>query len=250
MEEKLKGWIYNNLITVMLMYHIRVRFDLPASHDTEKERLANGYYIPFNYHPDIDEKYIEKVFHIKDDGWCGFRVMAALVMNSQDLYALVKKKMLKKLKDNEAFYQEHVCLTSKEEFYNLKERMEYQRFDHPCPLKYWFEGSTDFQLAADTFGVPIAIYTVNSSENIPPALYLPLLTPKYKTLPLVLHHIYGNHFIGIQMKKNIKIMLPKINYFTVSAMKSLGNYGVNMAFWRHLNLQKESKAKEIFIELE
>lgn len=37
--------------------------------------------------------------------------------------------------------------------------MQFQKYEHPCPKEYWFEGSIDFQLAVDTFGAAIAIYT-------------------------------------------------------------------------------------------
>lgn len=204
-------------------------------------------------HPDIPENAYSNVVNIKGDGFCGFRCLAHQLYGDENRFWEVKKAMRDHLLTNFVTYssifhkknylidelKRIVCYRISSEIGNpevceMKERV--------APIDYWFMVPECAQLAACTFGRPIASYDLRHE----PQTYLPILPPAKidpppgeRPLPLLLYFVSGCHFITLQLKRSIKIVWPIVNTNHAFFMESLGKNDMIKSFWnRHLTFKK------------
>ncbi|CAO3657683.1 unnamed protein product [Mucor hiemalis] len=103
----------------------------------------------------------------------------------------------------------------------------------------WFCSPECSQIAADTFGVPIAVYPVGRDEDNS-SIYFPVFdrqvykpkpesiplppvpNPGPKPLPLVLINNFNMHWFTLKMKRSIKVTWPRVNVVHSSAMRRAG----------------------------
>ncbi|CAO3655739.1 unnamed protein product [Mucor hiemalis] len=152
-------------------------------------------------HPDIPENAYSNVVNVKGDGFCGFRCLAHQLYGDENRFWEVKKAMRDHLLTNFVTYssifheksylidelKRIVCYRISSEIGNsevceMKERV--------APIDYWFMVPECAQLAACTFGRPIASYDLRHE----PQTYLPILPPAKidpppgeRPLPLLLY---------------------------------------------------------------
>ena len=190
------------------------------------------------------------------DGYCGFRVLAHLMLDDENEFPKVKAAMLNELRDNMDIYRHHFHYPVEElqEIIAMGHNYEAAKHGHlPCPQKYWFDAAYCVQLACDTFRVPIAVYTDvrrmvkttdGEDKEVPfqdPTLYLPYKGPPEgsRPLPLVLHHVHGNHWATVAMKRSKKMIWPKVNFWHYRACKEMGIDDRVKSVWnRFLTFQK------------
>lgn len=129
--------------------------------------------------------------------------MAYLFLGDQDAYLQVKERVYEYMNKNPYICLKYICQGFSEECTILAERMAYgitketedMRYE-PCPTKYWFDGATDIQLAANTFDRPIACYSSNPASPLQAheaAVYLPYAAPKQPLQPFAMHFLNSNH---------------------------------------------------------
>lgn len=172
----------------------------PPSSTTKRVRL-----LPYL---DRVSRYIQKdavddVYNPRGDGNCGFRSLAKALLGDEKFYKQVKNSMLAT--------------------YSKNKQTLYKGYNHkrlPITLdensNEWFINFECSQIAADTYGLPIAIYGRQSY------LFLPCnITPSQaRSLnPIVLLYVggkgndNGNHIVWVKIKKGAIIKWPSIDPF-------------------------------------
>ena len=194
-------------------------------------------------HIDIPPEARAKIVDVQSDGWCGFRALAMHHCGNEDLFMRVKSQMYDYLCENEDEVLTVVCLGAKSEFDILKERMEYGVEHHTyaadsyCPEKYWFEASTDCQLAANTFNRPVAIFCDNPDEW-PTKMFFPIRAPpRIKMSPMVMYHVNSNHYQAIDLSAK-KMEWPGISRRKEAMWKKQGLPHRLKDVWNFLTLKK------------
>ncbi|KAG0165309.1 hypothetical protein DFQ28_008972 [Apophysomyces sp. BC1034] len=244
------------------------------------DRLDDQFVLPIKR--DLEDKYIEesrrkrnkvnraaKVLHfkvnsailpecynstidIKSDSWCGFQTIALLVKGDEDAFPMVKADMLKALENYAAVYKDKFHYDIDE----LRTVVSYGRDlvkpYPPCPMDYWFVSPCFVQLAADTYEIPIAVYSNDESRNMTGDLvYHPLLdmphirpTRSIRPIPVVLHHVNHYHWATVDFVKSIEMIWPKIDYFSEEMNKQLNPGNLIRTFCRYLSIKKDKKSNQ------
>lgn len=199
-------------------------------------------------HQDIPRNAVQSIINVKDDGWCGWRALAAQVYGNEDEYLKIKQAMLLAAQSNADVYKKHITYGDKEYEYMIT-RLSYGLTPETeafvgdwCGEAYWFDANTMAQVAADALGYPVAVYhTVTQAGRTPelPKLYLPLDPPVRGTLhkPLILH-LVGKHYYSLIIKPTIRIEWRPVPHWHRESWierKVPQNY---KASWRHLHIKK------------
>lgn len=186
-------------------------------------------------HPSIPEEVVLNTVPIRSDGWCGFRTIAHHVKGNQDAYMDVKRDMLAYLRENKPMYHERYvnlrdCLDDMEKILRYG-------IDNPedstcwCPSQYWFKTPEFSQLAADTFGRPVAIYPDNDRKKpdsdeyaFKPLLHVPFNGPKKgQTRPILMQHVNNCHWSTMDLKRGGATMTWRIlHQLCIQAHKTKG----------------------------
>lgn len=141
---------------------------------------------------------------------------------------------------------DYICNGIEKEYQLLLERMAYGVIsgdkDNICPRKYWFDGSTDIQVAANTFQHPIACYTSGSwAADLEPVLRLPHSPPaniKNPPHPLVMHFVNGNHWEAVILTASKKMIWPCVPDVHKSQWNKLNIPLSYKTCWRYLHIKK------------
>ncbi|KAL9546579.1 hypothetical protein PS6_007588 [Mucor atramentarius] len=186
----------------------------------------------------MDGGFIKKLNN-SGQGDCGFKALAQQMYHPEDetKHNIVRSLMLETLEKNKAFYT--TCF-GKDSFYTTS--MVY----HPeCA-----------QVAADTFGRPIAEYTSEVFQGAGCRTFLPLLEfmsgpnkikPGKTPLPLILQNQDQMHWFTVIYKKPHKLTYPTpAHWHNSEAMEKMELRGdKGRSFWnRHLSFVKEKHAQQ------
>ncbi|KAI8350397.1 hypothetical protein BD560DRAFT_230104 [Blakeslea trispora] len=175
------------------------------------------------------------IVDVKSDGFCGFRALDAQIFDDENEFLEVKYAMRDQLLSNyneylKAFGQLYdleackkiVCFGIEEKIGSKKTTIDANTF---VENRFWFMAPDCAQIAACTFGVPVAVYD-NDSDHL---TFLPVLDrfnsanykPGPKPLPLLMHFVNRNHWIALELKRSIKIVWSAINSLHYQAMAKL-----------------------------
>ncbi|CAO3618540.1 unnamed protein product [Mucor hiemalis] len=168
-------------------------------------------------HSNIDRNNINLIFDPEPDGFCGYRAVAYLIYGDQDEYKKVKKEMLKTLEENLEWYKTYTGSIIPEIERNIRAGMD----GESSKTAIWYKTPDCAQIAADTYNIPVCVYTTVSSYNTDQCLtFLPFRWPtrhKVKIQPLILQHVV-NHWLGIKCRHlQMKYPLIQQRYFDVDA---------------------------------
>ncbi|KAI8349049.1 hypothetical protein BD560DRAFT_479129 [Blakeslea trispora] len=155
------------------------------------------------------------IVDVNSDGFCGFRTLVAHIFDDENEFLNMKYAMRDQLLSN---YNEY-----------LKAFGQYKKTTIDANTfvenRFWFMAPDYAQIAACTFGVPVAVY---GSDNDYLTFLLVLdrfssanYKPGPKPLPLLMHFVNRNHWITLELKSSIKIVWPAINISYYSAMANL-----------------------------
>ncbi|KAF7723490.1 hypothetical protein EC973_002001 [Apophysomyces ossiformis] len=195
------------------------------TYDNNLVKRALNQTADFHINTDIPRSSFTNVIDVKADGWCGFRVLAHVFKDDENKFLQVKQDMLSCLAENADIYRNYFpSIGSVEKLQELISHgidvfLSVNGQHLPCKnIEYWFTAPECVQLAADTYRGPIAVYsddeTTDAKGNLvyPSLLYLPVRgpLPRQKPLTVILHHVDGNHWITLNMKRGIKLKWPRI----------------------------------------
>ncbi|KAG1444512.1 hypothetical protein G6F56_010269 [Rhizopus delemar] len=180
----------------------------------------------------LQEKEKYDLINVVADGFCGCRRLAAVYYGDEKKFWEVKMKMRDTLLNNESFYwttfgdyilfnsvKESVCygieeiVGSKTIQWSLFYDTEAESLTVKAPRSNWFISPDAVQLAADTFRLPVAIYTENNYSE----MFFPLLNTDVfhraaegseATLPMsmILQISGNNHWVTFKSTRKIKKM--------------------------------------------
>ncbi|KAI8136348.1 hypothetical protein BJV82DRAFT_641671 [Fennellomyces sp. T-0311] len=163
-------------------------------------------------------EYIAKDQDVLGDGFCGFRVIAFHILGNDEEHMTIKKSMLGYVIANRDYCHEHICGKNDEVLDKLIERLEYGISPESVeiaktsvvPKKYWFNGMTDIQVAANTFETPIASYSSHCVESHPSYLYLPHCKITDQKHPFIMHYIHDYHWRTFILKGASDLLWPSV----------------------------------------
>ncbi|ORY98671.1 hypothetical protein BCR43DRAFT_543639 [Syncephalastrum racemosum] len=146
--------------------------------------------------------------------------------------------------------RQFICNGSELEYARLQERMEYgvtsntrTEAQNPCAspdIKFWFDGSFDIQLAANTFLRPIACYSSTDGYGHESRLHLPHGVPEKQHAPVAMHFVRGNHWEPILTKDSpVKMEWPPVTDQHRAQWEMINPALHYKKYWRYLLLQKE-----------
>ncbi|CAG8520849.1 3759_t:CDS:2, partial [Cetraspora pellucida] len=125
----------------------------------------------------------DQIYNPKSDGNCGFRALVIAIRGNEDNWNLIKLAM------------------NGYDIDLLKQILESR--ESPCSSSLWFLSPDCAQLAADTFSLPIAIFSENNEQSM---MFFPLeSTPMHRKNPIILHFVNGNHIIYVSMKSYVSV---------------------------------------------
>ncbi|CAO3618160.1 unnamed protein product [Mucor fragilis] len=187
-------------------------------------------------HHDIAEDVVVKVWNPLGDGNCGFRALAWQVYGyiegenidgpvmsdtpriESNAYQRLKCAMLRQLEKNESQYRS--CFKDFFDVDGVKNIL--------CSKSEWFRAPDCAQLAADTFGRPIAVYP-DQGSSLGSVTYLPVIdgdfsnvdvpNPGRAPLPLPLQNQGDFHWLTAELKRSAKHVWPIVNSIHSFAMK-------------------------------
>ena len=157
---------------------------------------------------------------IKSDNWCGFRTIAYFIYGDEGRFLDVKEQMYLYTKNNKEICLDYICGGRRWLYDKLIKWMAYGvepklRSHINCPSTYWLDGATDCQIAANTFCVPIAVYSSIAPGTKHPdhdsKLFLPFDVPKKLTQPEIMHFVNGNHWESIKIRRAQKMKWPLVS---------------------------------------
>ncbi|KAG0166723.1 hypothetical protein DFQ29_000877 [Apophysomyces sp. BC1021] len=152
----------------------------------------------------IPLKHVASIYNPQSDGNCGFRALSMAILGQEDKWPMVKLAMCNRFRENISAYQRGFAYDP-EIVLNILECQS-----SPCPQDSWFLVPDCAQLAADTFNVPIAIYTGTGKNS---QLFLPVGLPLRSTASvIILQFINDNHIICVNLKHGVfDFPWPSIN---------------------------------------
>ncbi|KAI8358387.1 hypothetical protein BD560DRAFT_437686 [Blakeslea trispora] len=202
---------------------------------------------------DIPDNAYKSIIDVKSDGFCGFCALATQIFDDENEFLEVKYAMRDQLLSNfdlycQAFGNSYdfnackniICFGIEEKVGSKKVMMDANTI---VSRNNWFMAPDCAQIAACTFGVPVAVYD-NDSDHL---TFLPVLDrfnsanykPGPKPLPLLMHFVNRNHWITLELKRSIKIVWPAINRLHYQAMANLKKKENVKSFWNyHLTFKK------------
>ena len=162
----------------------------------------------FALHKEVQQEHLVDVFDPKPDGWCGWRATANYFEGNQDLFPVVKKKMLETFEKNKQVYWDILHLDERRRLQGLIERgSEWVEKDGGARLADWFRTPECAQVVADTYGVPVVVFP-NVASNGEAVSFLPLEMPlqtrSKPPSPFVLQNISGSHWVCLKFKHTCK----------------------------------------------
>ncbi|KAI8146050.1 hypothetical protein BJV82DRAFT_403883 [Fennellomyces sp. T-0311] len=167
---------------------------------------------------ELPVEYIAKDQDVLGDGFCGFRVIAFHILGNEEEHMAIKKNMLDYVVANRDYCHEHICGKNDEVLDELVKRLEYGISPESVeiaktsftPEKYWFNGMTDIQVAANTFKTPIACYSSHCIESHPSYLYLPHCKITDQKQPFVMHYVHDYHWRTFVLKGASEVLWPSV----------------------------------------
>lgn len=221
--------------------------------------------------PAIPRDFYDGIINVRGNGYCGFRVLAKLPKGDEEAFPEIKGKMLAQVQKDHNLYA-NVCYLEVERLeeilsYGLdptKKPEEQQASSMPtsADMAFWFNADC-IQVAADAFSVPIAVYSDegycrvhdgDGSQRVrtrEPILYLPYKKPAktHRPIPLILHHVNGNHWVSVNLKRPKKMSWLVANRFHYDACEQLGiDNGIRNHWRTYLDMQKPSNNEPMFAE--
>ncbi|KAI8335265.1 hypothetical protein EDC96DRAFT_568527 [Choanephora cucurbitarum] len=162
------------------------------------------------------------IVDVKPDGFCGFRALAAQIFDDENEFLEVKYAMRDQLLSNydtylKAFGQMYdleackriICFGIEEKVGSKKTSMDANTL---VENRFWFLAPECAQIAACTFGVPVAVYDSDNGNLTFLSVLNRFNSANFKTgpkpLPLMMHFVNKNHWITLKTKRSIKMTWP------------------------------------------
>lgn len=217
-------------------------------------------YIIKQVHPDIPTDCFTCVVNVMANGFCGFRALTSQLYDGrEDMFWDVKLKVRDVLLKNERYYKNTFAdfmeydESKRRVCYGIEEKIGSQLIADNivgAPEVYYFSIPGCAQLAADTFGRPVATYVEQQfSKNSPGTTFFPFLNKmefqkeKKKPMLLIMQRVNGNHFVTFIMRRSVKMVwpLPSPSMYSY-ACSSLGRSdNIKATFWNTYLIFKQRK---------
>lgn len=129
-----------------------------------------------------------------NNGDCGFRALAQQLTGNEDDYGNIKSAML-----NHYLKWKEDYITAYPTMMNHDDLLHILTTDHA-----WFSTPECSQVAANTFGRPIAVYPSRAMQGLD-EMFFPMIHfdyPKNIPLPLVLQNHCNSHSVTVQLKRS------------------------------------------------
>ncbi|CDH60976.1 predicted protein [Lichtheimia corymbifera JMRC:FSU:9682] len=162
--------------------------------------------------------------------------------------------MLETAQANSHIYKKYTLYHSEQEYERLVRTLEFGLTPETkdahldfCPQKYWFDGSTMAQVAADAFGRPVAVFETCSQHPSPPRFVLPFSPPveNPKPTPMILH-LVGAHYYSLVIKPSIRVEWPSVPHYHQQAWRELEIPAHYKTTWRYLHIRKPKPTQKIY----
>lgn len=186
-----------------------------------------------------------KILDNSGEGDCGFKALAQQMYNeNESFHVLVRALMLSTLEENKEFYTTY--------FDQDPSLLNYADMKHILSTEHsWFKAPGCAQIAADTFGRPIAVYPYEGM-SYHSLTFLPLLPYKHtkdkinpgsSPIPLILQNEGNVHWFTVVYKKSHKLTYPQAaKWHKSQALKQMNLH--DKRNWRHLTFFKDSSQKK------
>ncbi|KAL9539758.1 hypothetical protein PS6_011068 [Mucor atramentarius] len=134
-----------------------------------------------------------KMLDNSGEGDCDFKALAQQMYNeNESFHVSVRALMLSTLEENKEFYT--TCFDQDPSLLNYADMKHILSTEHS-----WFKASGCAQIAADTFGRPIAVYPYEEDK----------INPGSSPIPLILQNEGNVHWFTVVYKKSHKLTYPQ-----------------------------------------
>ncbi|CAG8702157.1 2699_t:CDS:2 [Dentiscutata erythropus] len=131
----------------------------------------------------IPQNAVLEVHNLLGDGHCGFQSLAVAIFQEEGKWQDVKIAM--------------------------KSQLTKQQYIYGCSREYWFYVPECAQLASDTFNIPIAAFSEDSTSSL---FFLPFdKKPGSRKKPIILHWHGKDHVVLVKFKQHRDIQVPHLN---------------------------------------